>query len=178
MKDKRFFRTEKAIFIAYYKLCDYPSAKKIARHAKVSRATLYRHHKCVASIPEDHERYLVQAYSKMIRKFLAKNSADLKQIYFRTLVFILNHDETFRVLFRDNRREAVRKMIGKLRGKVEQRWRMAGNLDKMFNVYQNEVIGVIEAWGKQGFPAESLDTVLVDIMYLTRTARQRLLPLK
>lgn len=177
MSNKRFYKTEKAIFVAYCKLKDYPTAKKLARAAKVSRTTFYRHHKKAQAIPLDYENFLIKTYAKTA-KYLLKRGSDLKILIFRTLIFIYNHREVFRALFSDNHKEVIKQMLKLLKPSIVDEWRLTGDLAKMYNVYANEVLGVIETWGAKGFPKESIDQVLNDILYLTDTARQNLAPIR
>jgi len=177
MSNKRFRTTEKAIFIAYCKLKDYPTAKKLTRVAKISRTTLYRHHQKAQTIPLDYENYLIKIYAKTIRNLIKRDSG-LKILILRTLIFVYNHREVFKALFGDNHKEVIKQMLKILKPSIIDEWHLAGDLAKMYNIYANEVLGVIEAWGAQGFPKNSIDQVLNDILYLTDTARQKLLPIK
>ena len=177
MSNKRFRTTEKAIFIAYCKLKDYPTAKKLARAARISRTTLYRHHQKAQTIPIDYENYLIKTFTRTV-KTLQKRCPDLKILILRTLVFIYNHKEVFRALFNDNHKEVIKQMLKILKPSIIDEWHLAGDLAKMYNIYANEVLGVIEAWGAQGFPKGSIDQVLSDILYLTDTARQNLAPIR
>ena len=177
MSNKRFRATEKAIFVAYCKLKDYPTAQKLARTAKISRATLYRHHQKAQTIPIDYENYLIKTYAKTAQSLIKKGS-DLKILIFRTLIFIYNHREVFKILFSDNHKEIIKQMFKLLKPSIIDEWRLAGDLAKMYNIYANEVLGVIETWGAKGFPKESINQVLSDILYLTDSARQKLLPIK
>ena len=177
MSNKRFRKTEQAIFIAYYTLRDYPTARKLAKRAHISRATLYRHHSGVYAIPIDYEKYLLATYKKAIGGLLRKN-AGIKTVFLRTLVFISNNRMVFIVLFRDGHSNAVKKMIEFLKGRVLEEWHLGGDVDKIYNVYQYEVLGVIEVWSKQKFATKQLDSILSDILYLTNTARRNLLPLQ
>ena len=69
-------------------------------------------------------------------------------------------------------------MIEFLKGRVLEEWHLGGDVDKIYNVYQYEVLGVIEVWSKQKFATKQLDFVLSDILYLTNAARRNLLPLQ
>ena len=178
MADKRFRKTEYAIFFAYYKLRSCPSAKKLARTAKISRSTLYRHHKKVQLISVDYEEFLLHDYTKAINR-LIKKDAEIRIIYLRTLAFISAHRRVFMALFKEDRKEVVKNMIGLLRARIVTReWRLSGNLDKMYIIYTNEILGVIECWSTHMFTDKYLEHVLNDILYLTRASRKKLLPLK
>ena len=47
-----------------------------------------------------------------------------------------------------------------------------------YGVYKNEVATLLEKWGEGGFKKEKIESVLKDIIYLTETARERLLKLE
>ena len=84
----------------------------------------------------------------------------------------------FIVLFRDGHSGAVKKMIELLKERVIEEWHLGGDIDKIYSVYQHEVLGVIEVWSKQKFTTKQLDSILSDILYLTNAARRNLLPLR
>ena len=177
MQNRRFFKNEYAILIAYYKLRNYPSAKRLARIAGISRSTLYRHHKRVQFIPIDYEAFLLQSYICSIKKLIHKN-ANLKTIILRTLVFIVSNRELFRILFKDNRKEIVKRMFEYLKPRILEEWHLSGNIDKIYSVYKNGVLGIIEIWYKQKFTSNHIESTLNDILYLTRVSRHNLLPLQ
>ncbi len=177
MQNRRFFKNEHAIFVAYYKLKDYPSAKKLAKIAGVSRSTLYRHHKRVQSIPADCEEYLLQNYFKTIKKLLEKNP-NFRVIFLRTLVFIRSNKELFKILFKDNHKEIIKRMINHLKTVIVKEWHLSGDVDTIFNIYANEVLGVIEIWHKHYFSDKFLESTLSNILFLTKTSRRSLLPLQ
>ena len=174
MSNKRFKKTECAIFYVYCKLKDYPSAKKIAKLAHISRSTLYRHHRKVQSIPKDYEEYLLAVYKRRMRIFLKKPDIPLKILILRTLIYISSNKEIFKVLLSESRSEVIKKMLDILEPKIAKKWLPYKNKDKIYKVYENEVIGIIEAWAKQNFSDKKLRSVLNDIIYLTDSAWRRL----
>ena len=48
------------------------------------------------------------------------------------------------------------------------------NPEKLYKVYQNEVLGLIETWAEGGFKIDEIEIVLNDILYLTKTTPKRL----
>lgn len=178
MSNKRFLKTEKAIFVAYCKLQDYPSAKKLARRAQISRSTLYRHHKIVQNIPQDYENYLINVYHRRIKKYHPKSYNDLEIIFLRTLVFISNNKEIFMVLFNEGRKDIIPKMFDCLRSDILGQWNDAKISDKIYSIYKNEVFGIIETWGHHHFSPQRINIALDNIMFLTKTAPKRLSGLK
>ena len=174
MSNKRFRKTEQAIFIAYYTLKDYPTARKLAKRAHISRATLYRHHTNPTKIPRNYEEYLLATYSRIIHRLINKDQATLKVLFLRTLIFISINDKVFGFLFLDGHQDIIKKMFRKLKKRVLQEWNMAGNLEKLYIVYENEVVGVIEAWHQKDFSKKYLAATLDDILFLTKTSPHRL----
>ena len=173
MINKSFQATERAIFIAYYRLSDFPSAKSIAKKAHVSRSTLYRHHRVPRLISNDYEQYLLKAYARKIRRFV-KNKSELKTIFLRTLLFIHNNRVTFNALFKDGHKDIIEKMLFKIKPRILSGWRLNGDIDKLYGVYQKEILGIIEVWSRDKFSIESIDKILNDVMYLTKTSPRRL----
>ena len=174
MTNKRFRKAENAIFIAYYKLKDYPSAKLIAKKSKLSRSTIYRHHGQPQNIPRNYEEYLLCIYKKKIKKILNKKDVDLKTLFLRTLVYIHSNRKTLKVLFSSGQQEIIKKIFRILKLRIIKTWHLAGNLDELYCVFENEILGIIEIWSKQEFDANSLNLVLNDLIKLTSTAPKRL----
>ena len=69
-------------------------------------------------------------------------------------------------------------MLLNLRKEVANKWGQNYISDKLYNVYVNEVVGIIETWSKNNFSRKRLDIALGDIMFLTETAPKRLSGLK
>lgn len=175
MANKKFKKNENAIFLAYYKFRDRPTAKALAKRAGISRSTLYRHHKSPHSIPENYEKYILEIYSKRIKNFL-KQGTPLKKLFFRKLVFIHNHHLIFGALFESGRKDIVKDMLDLIKTPILSEWNYK-NPEKLYKVYQNEVLGLIETWAENGFKADEIEIILNDIMYLTIAARTHLTPL-
>ena len=178
MANKHYYRTECAIFHAFCKCRDCPSAKKIAKQAQVSRSTLHRHHRSVNLIIRDYEEYLFKTFSHIIKHYLRKKHPKLRVVYLRTLIFISNNRMLFKELFNENHKEIIKKMLNHISAIVIDEWRLGKNPEKMFIVYENEVLGAIEIWAKQNFSNQYLDQTLENIIHLTKMTRHNLLPLK
>lgn len=174
MMNKKFKSAEDAIFIAYCCLRDCPSAKIIARRARVARSTFYKHHKTPQSIPGDYEKYLLEAFSRRIRLFLKKKDISLRLLFFRLLIFVHNNRKIFQMLFMSQHKEIIKKMIDRLEVQISVAWRYAYRPNKLYDIYKNEFLGIIEIWSKTNFSIKELDKILSDILYLTKTAPKRL----
>ncbi len=174
MSNKQFYETERAIFIAYSKIRDYPTARRLTRAARISRSTLYRHHPKITRIPRDYEDYLLSVYDKAILKMVHNKKVKLKIVILRMLVFIMNHKEVFKLLLSDGRNATIKKMLSRIKPKLVDEWGTNNNFDKVFYVYANEVIGIIELWGRQNFSEQHLGSTLNDVISITKTAPRRL----
>ena len=173
MANKKFQKTETAIFTAYYKFRDFPTAKTLARRAKISRSTLYRHHEKPSALPKDYENYLLETYARKMRAFLNKDLPS-RTIFLRTLVFISNNRTVFTALFKDGHKEIVKKLLDKLKPQILKDWNYAGNTEKLYKIYQNEILGLIETWSEDNFDIKEVETVLNDIIYLNKTTPRHL----
>ena len=174
MKNKAFCKREWAIFLAYFKMKDYPNAKKLSRRAKISRHTFYNHHRSPQMIPYDYEKYLLTVFRRKIQRYLKSERYELKTIFARTLVFIHNNREILTVLFRDGRKNVIDEIMNHLKPRVIRGWNYAGNFDELYRIYAKEVSGVIENWARRKFSDKELDKILNEIMYLTATSVKRL----
>lgn len=174
MANKKFQKTENAIFLAYYKFRDFKTAKALARRAGVSRSTLYRHHQSPERIPENYEKYLLEAYSKTTKKILNQKDISSRKIYLRMLVFIHSNQIIFGALFKDGRKEIIKGMTDIIKKQILNEWNYPGADKKFFKVYQNEVLGLIESWSEKGFEIEELENILNDILYLNKTTPKHL----
>ena len=93
------------------------------------------------------------------------------------LVFVLMNRKVFGELLKMGDDRVVKRMIRRYKNKILDEWGHGVESEKMFDIYENEVLGLIVDWDKAGFADKKMNEVLNDIMYLTRTARQRLGPI-
>ena len=68
-------------------------------------------------------------------------------------------------------------VVDRLEFRIVSEYRLPKNYQKIFNIYNNEVCGLIECWIRRGFLEDQINGVVQDIMYLTKTMRGRLLPI-
>lgn len=179
LRDARFRKTEEAIFRAFFVENENKKLKasKIAKIVGVSRATFYRHHRAVCEIIEDYERYILEKYSKLIDEIRLRGDTNLRQMYYRMLIFILQNQKIFGVLVEKKNLRLVGEMIAILRPELETEVRLPSSLERIFRVYIGEIVGLINDWGLGGFKETEMVRLLSDMMYLTKTMRNRLLPL-
>ena len=64
-------------------------------------------------------------------------------------------------------------MLDLIKNPILSEWNYK-NPEKLYKVYQNEVLGLIETWAENGFKADEIETVLNDILYLNKAATKHL----
>ncbi len=176
MRDRRFRRTEKAILYVVFSVRDYSSASIVAKKARISRSTLYRHHKNTRNIISDYEKYMLKKYSRTIEKW-GKNKK-LRFYFEQMLFFIVANKKIILFLLKNGRTGIFEGMMTRLELKVVKATRLPKQAKTVLVVYRGEVLGLLEEWGKSEFSDKELDKVLENIMYLTNTIRSRLLGLE
>lgn len=174
MQNRKFRKKEEAIFLAYYCLRDYPSVKIIAKRAKISRSTFYRHHKAPHSIPSDYKNYLLSSFSCKISPLLKKKEPPMQLIFLRALVFIHGNRNVIRILFIEGHKEVVADIIDRIKVQLLVGWHYSCCSDRFYQVYKNEIVGIIEVWAGRDFAIDGLGEALDDILFLTQTAPKRL----
>ena len=179
MKDHRFRKTEEKILTVFFdESKNGITMVKMAKKAGVGRSTIYVHHHAIREIMSDWERYILAEYRLILRKRIKKDRAALKKMYFDMLIFILRNQKAFGMFLRLNNREVMKKMLDALEPKIRILMRLPKNSRKIFRLYESEVIEIIVEWGEKGFSEERIEKVLSDIMFLTKTARDRLMPIR
>ena len=176
MKNKRYQKTEAAILEVLMKSKELPTTRVLIENARISRSTLYRHHKTVPGIVPDYEKEVLEQYEGVVRKLVRRKNTQVRTICLRTLIFIMTNRRIFMILLKYDGGIVIEKMILKLKSKLKTSCCLPKNSEKMLRVYAKEVAGVIEEWGRQRFIEDELETVLSKIMYLTESMRQRLGP--
>ena len=173
LNNKRFRKTEEAIIMAFFLVKDYSSIERFIKVAKISRSTLYRHHRTISQIVPDYEKYILKKYKKVIRGLPKKTT--IKNLYQRTLIFIVANKKIAQFLHRFGNHNTLEKMIYCLKPKITSSGKITN--DEMFKIYAKEVVGVIEQWEQGGFKMDETPSAVRKIMYLTNSARARLGPI-
>ena len=178
MRDRRFRKTEEKILAVFFgKNRNGITMVKMAKKAGVGRSTVYVHHHAIREIMSDWEKYILAEYKLNLRKRIKKDKVLLKNLYFDTLIFILRNQKAFRMFLKFDNRGVMKKMLDVLEPKIQILMRLPKNSRKIFEIYESEVTEIIFEWGEKGFPEEKIEKVLSDIMFLTKTARDRLMPI-
>ena len=178
MKDRRYRKTEEAILTAFFDEYKKGSTmRRLAKKIRVGRSTMYTHHHAIREVIPDYERYILNEYKQCVRERLKVKNIEIKMIYFDMLVFILKNRKFFEVFLKFEDRKIAIKMLGVLENKLVEYMRMPSNSEKILAVYKAEVVEVIFEWGRRDWPEKEIEKVLADMMYLTKTARDRLMPI-
>lgn len=175
LKDKRFRANEEAILVALISAKERLSPIRLARHAGISRATFYRHHKNVHEIVDDYERYILRKCKNTVMRLIKKN-AHVKTVFQRILIFLSANKMIVKFLLENGCPGLIEKIVLALKPKIIATGKVADG--EMYNLYAKEVSGLIETWCRDGFNVDEISVTANKIMYLTKTAYMRLSPLK
>ena len=174
MNDRRFRKTEEAIFRAYYSGDVYISIGAMAKKAGISRSTFYRHHRAVGLIVSDYESYVISRYSRMIKRLASKKNVELKGLFVRTLLFIITNKMLAEMLIKGDGRRLICKMVYVLRPYIEKTAKLTAEHDIIFKVCASEITEIITYWVDSGLKEDNINRIIADLMYLIRTAKARL----
>ena len=171
MANQRFRKTEEAILTAFFSSKTPPTTKTLVLRAHISRSTFYRHHHHVYEIIPDLEQFVLHQYRIFIQKLSSTTS--LKNLYLQTLLFILRYRSLFQVLLSRGNPQLLEQIFQVLAPKIATRNHLPSNNRLILRVHQKELAGVVEIWLENGCRASETE-VLVNLLYLTKTMRQRL----
>ena len=162
--------------MAYYLTKDKLSLKRLLKYAKISRSTLYRHHKNLHEIAPDYEKYILKKCKNTMRKLMQSKGSHLKTLYQRILVFMAANQFIMKFLLQYGSPNLMERIVTALKPKIIATNKVADG--EMFKIYVKEVSAIIEEWCKNGFKKEAIVPTTNKIMYLTDQAYIRLSPLK
>ena len=173
-KDKRYREIEEKILQLFFEYGYSLTASMVAEKLGVARSTFYRHHKTVQDILPDYIKLILED-----AKVDCKGSDEgcVQKFFMGVLILIVREKEIFLIFLKMQNREILVLILlrnEKLLLKYADFRVEAGSI---YNIYVNEVVAVVDDWGKEGFPCNKVNVVLGDIMYLTRTMKVRLGPL-
>ena len=178
MRNKRYRKTEEAILKVFFDENKKGiTMQKMARKAKVGRSTMYTHHHAIREILPDYERYILREYWLLMQKKIKKKNLQLRTLYLDTLLFILRNRKIFEMFLELNDRDVMIRMVKKLESRIYNFARLPKNSEKIFRIYASEIVEIVFEWGEENFSEKELEKVLSDIMYLTESSRNRLMPI-
>lgn len=179
MEDCRFKETEKAISEAFFGDYDKEivSVKELVEKIGIDRATFYRHHRALNKIVKDYEVYILEEYNILMNGVKNRDKVSLRRMYYEMLTFILRNQRVFMALAKKKELTIIKEMILVLEPEIVIFVRIPDKTGKVLKIYVGEVMGLMEDWSVDGFDGAEVMRLLNNIMYLTNTARDRLLPL-
>ena len=175
LKNRRFRNTERAILVAFFSVQKMLSANELAKMARISRSTLYRHHRTVYEIMPDYREYILKKYKRSVGRLMRRKGIRLKSIYQGMFIFMVVNRKIMGYLLESGEKGVIEEMVVFLKPRVMAVWRAVE--EEVFEIYVREVTGVVEMWALGGFDEMMVRIKLDKIMYLTETARERLRPI-
>lgn len=174
LRDKRFRENEDKVLRLFFEYGEKLTMGRIARRLNVPRSTVYRHHPSVRAIVDD---YVSMIKSKCNITIKSEKEKDIKKFFRELLFFILRNKRIFLLFLKAQNKEALLTVLYRNKNFLLLCVGFHFEADKAFNIYCKEVLEVIRMWGEKGFSKHSIETVLKDILYLTKTLKVRLGPL-
>ena len=177
LRDRRFRRTEEAILKVFFEEDVYIGIDSLAKRIGVARSTVYHHHKKMREIVPDYRKYFLRNYKRGISKILSKKDLRINTLYEYIAYFLLRYKMEFTVLLKGKDHETLVQIMSIIRNKIESAMRLPKNSDKIYSIYASEVVELIRDWAVKGFSEQEIVKLVSDIMYLTTTMRERLMPI-
>ena len=177
--DARFRKTEEAIFGAFFEKEDGVKlgVGELAQKVGVNRVTIYRHHRAIREITENYESYILEKYTELMTEVRKREDVELRRMYYEVVLFILQNRRIFEMLIKRKNFKVLDEMMVVLKPEMANFIRLSGSYERIFKVHTGEIVGLIVDWGLDGFQEAKIVKLLNNIMYLTKSARGRLLPL-
>ncbi len=154
---------------------DLDSVTALAKKAEISRSTFYRHHKGLRWIMPDLEEYALADFAFQIAEQQSLSGVKVRVLFYRMLSFIAKNREEFKLILERGDERTLEKMIDSLLPRIVRSYKIPSR-NRLVLIYKKEIVAVIESWILADFQESELE-ILNDIMYLTRSARQHLMPL-
>ena len=175
LKNKRFQKTEAAIITAFFLTKDKLSLERLLRLAKISRSTLYRHHKNIHEIAPDYEKYILRKCKNTLSYFMWIKKTYLKILFQRILVFLSANQLIMNFLLEYGSNNLIERIVAILKPKLLTAGKITDG--EMFTLYAKEVAGLIEIWCRAGFNKDDILPTVDKIIYLTNTAHDHFAPI-
>ncbi len=176
LRDKRFYQAERAIFTVYLGE-EVSDVDVLARKAGVSKATFYRHHRTLEAVVEDYKELLEVRLEKAFGDMNEAANIEILKFYRRLLFFVLRNRDLFRLIELRGRKSPFCLLEKPIKMSVARRGQLLEN-EMIYRIYMAEIVAVLEMWAERGVDEGEMEMVLENILYLTKTARIRLGPLK
>ena len=179
-KDRRYYKTEKAIFDALGTLLlENPMTvslhpTELARRSKIAPSTFYRHFPTIDEAIKYRERNMMRRFRFMV-KSLRENHPTLRQCIERVILFIYSNQRFFDVCLTQGNRKTLEFIFEILKPKIYKTCHLPKNSERMLKICFNEIYSLIDEWHKESFNEEKIKDLINEILYLLETAKQRLI---
>ena len=175
-KDKRFQKTEDAIFRALLQLTKtqkYLYALRpcaVCKKAKISRSTFSRHYKNLNDVFRQKDREMLQDFSKI--NF--KNSSQ-EEVWQKTLFFIQRYHGIFEARHRQADYQFFIIILKKLSHKITLSWTRYNPkiTHQIFGLFYAETLGVLNLWISSGMKTVAIPKTAKLLARLTLTTDKR-----
>ena len=176
-KDSRYQKTETAILTTLAKILEENprlislNPSDLARRARISLSTFYRHYNTI-------EEMLIAYESKLVLKFESslhfRRVKTLKNTMQFTLVFIIKYKRFFKIAFCRGDQNLLRRIFEVLKPKIITSCHWSKNQDQLFDICFYELYGLLEDWSEGAFKEKEIFSITNNIIYLLKSAPARL----
>ncbi len=168
--DKRYQKTEEQMLRLFFIYGDTITIERMAKILRVSRSTIYRHHKSLKEMIEYYIKKTVDECGEFCND-------DTRKLYTDLLIYIIKNREVFLVFYKMRDSRALFTVLEMNEDSLMEYAGYRQRVTKVFNIYKYEIIAVMDAWGENGFNRDDFDVVLNDVLFLTKNMKVRLGPL-
>ena len=161
--------------MAFFSAKDKLSPERLLRLAKISRSTLYRHHKNIHEIAPDYEKYILRKCKNTMSYLMCTKKSYPKMLFQRILIFMSANQLIVKFLLEYGNSDLVERIVNALKPKILASSKITDG--EMFALYTKEVAGIIELWCRSGFDKDAIFPTVDKIIYLTNTAYDHFAPL-
>lgn len=179
-KDRRFLKTEKAIFDTLGTLLlENPMTVSIhptelARRSKIAASTFYRHFPTIDDAIKYRERNMMRRFH-FVMKGLRDSHSSLHQCIERVILFIYSNQRFFDVCFAQGNRKTLGLIFEDLKPKIYHSCHLPKNSERMLKICFNEIYTLIDEWRQETFDEKRIKSLVNEILYLLETIKKRLI---
>ena len=176
-KDSRYQKTETAILTTLAKILEENprlislNPSDLARRARISLSTFYRHYNTIEEILIAYERKLVLKFESSLHFRRVKTLKNTMQF---TLVFIIKYKRFFKIAFCRGDQNLLRRIFEVLKPKIITSCHWSKNQDQLFDICFYELYGLLEDWSEGAFKEKEIFSITNNIIYLLKSAPARL----
>ncbi len=141
---------------------------QLAKLARVSRSTIYRHHSKTAAILVDLEKFLLTSYKRRMHAARRRRQLSPRDLYLEVLTFILQYRPFFQILVALGRTNFLEFQIHEILPSITKFYKFSRCSPLFLKLYEKRIATLLEIWILHDFePTPSI--IVGDILYLTQT---------